>query len=140
MGKFLKSGKVVIMLQGRYAGKKAVIVKQYDDGHGERHYGHCIVAGIARYPLKVNKAMGKKRLDKRSKVKPFLKVVNYNHVMPTRYALADLDQPLKAAVKDEAVSGQNTTARKEAGKAVQKLFTERYTSGKNAWFFSKLRF
>ena len=30
--------------------------------------------------------MEKKKLDKRSKLKPFLKVVNYNHVMPTRCA------------------------------------------------------
>ena len=27
MGKFLKSGKVVIVLHGRYAGRKAIIVK-----------------------------------------------------------------------------------------------------------------
>lgn len=31
--------------------------------------------------------MGKKRIEKRSKVKPFIKVFNYNHVMPTRYTL-----------------------------------------------------
>merc|ERR1712220_41983 len=30
--------------------------------------------------------MGKK-IQKRSKVKPFLKVINYNHVMPTRYSV-----------------------------------------------------
>jgi ribosomal protein L14E/L6E/L27E len=57
---------------------------QYDEGHGDRHYGHCVVAGIDRYPLKITKGMEKKKLDKRSKLKPFLKIVNYNHVMPTR--------------------------------------------------------
>ena len=61
-------------------------VAQYDDGHGDRHYGHCVVAGIDQYPLKITKGMEKKKLDKRSKLKPFLKVVNYNHVMPTRCA------------------------------------------------------
>merc|ERR1712034_280500 len=80
-------GKVVVMLQGRHAGKKAVIVRQYDDGHGDRHYGHCVVVGIDQYPLKISKSMEKKKLDKRSKLKPFLKVVNYNHVMPTRYSV-----------------------------------------------------
>ena len=59
-------------------------LRQYDDGHGDRHYGHCIVAGIDQYPLKISKSMEKKKIDKRSKLKPFLKVVNYNHVMPTR--------------------------------------------------------
>jgi large subunit ribosomal protein L27e len=43
-----------------------------------------IVAGIDRYPRKIVKAMGKKKVEKRSKVKPFLKTVNFNHIMPTR--------------------------------------------------------
>ena len=84
MGKFLKSGKVVIVLAGRYAGKKAVIVKNYDDGSNDRQYGHALVAGVEKYPLKVTRKMGKKRMMKRSRIKPFIKVVNYNHIMPTR--------------------------------------------------------
>ena len=31
--------------------------------------------------------MGKKKVAKRSKVKPFIKVINYTHMMPTRYAI-----------------------------------------------------
>ena len=31
--------------------------------------------------------MGKAKLEKRSKIKPFLKVVNFNHIMPTRFVL-----------------------------------------------------
>lgn len=84
MGKFIKSGRVVLVLNGRYAGRKAVIVKNYDEGNSEKPYGHALVAGIDRYPLKVNKKMGKKRISKRCKIKPFVKVVNYNHIMPTR--------------------------------------------------------
>jgi large subunit ribosomal protein L27e len=45
----------------------------------------CTVAGIDRYPRKVIKAMGKKKVEKRSKVKPFIKTLNYNHIFPTRY-------------------------------------------------------
>jgi len=37
--------------------------------------------------------MGQKLVAKRSKVKPFVKVVNFNHIMPTRYSLdVDLKQ------------------------------------------------
>ena len=36
MGKIMKSGKVVLLLSGRYAGRKAIIVKSYDDGTGDR--------------------------------------------------------------------------------------------------------
>merc|ERR1712126_550809 len=87
MGKFIKSGKVVLVLGGKYAGRKAIIVKNYDDGTQDRPYGHALVAGIDKYPRKVTKPMGKKKVAKRSKIKPFLKVVNYNHLMPTRYSV-----------------------------------------------------
>lgn len=43
------------------------------------------VAGIDRYPRKVVRAMGKAKLEKRSKIKPFVKVINFNHILPTRY-------------------------------------------------------
>merc|ERR1712113_682542 len=85
MGKFIKSGRVVVLLQGRYSGKKAIVVKTYDDGSKARHFGHCLVAGVDRAPLKVTKRMSKKKISKRTRVKPFVKYVNYNHIMPTRY-------------------------------------------------------
>ena len=49
----LQANKVVVVLQGRYAGRKAVIVKNYDDGTSSRPYGHALVCGIATYPRKV---------------------------------------------------------------------------------------
>ena len=68
---------VAIVLQGRQAGHKVVVIKQLDEGTKERPYPHAIVAGIERYPLKVTKRMGAKKLAKRSKVKPFIKVRNH---------------------------------------------------------------
>jgi large subunit ribosomal protein L27e len=38
----IKSGKVVVMLQGRYAGRKAVVVKAYEDGTTDRKFSHAI--------------------------------------------------------------------------------------------------
>ncbi|CAB3227268.1 unnamed protein product [Arctia plantaginis] len=67
--------------------KWAIVVKNYDEGTSEKPYGHAFVAGIDRYPRKVHKRMGKNKIHKRSKVKPFVKVVNYNHLMPTRYSV-----------------------------------------------------
>ncbi|PIO25258.1 hypothetical protein AB205_0124090, partial [Aquarana catesbeiana] len=72
MGKFMKPGKVVLVLAGRYAGRKAVIVKNIDDGTSDRQYSHALVAGIDRYPRKVTATMGKKRIAKRSKIKSFV--------------------------------------------------------------------
>lgn len=85
MGKIMKPGKVVLLLAGKYAGRKAVILKNQDEGTNAKSYGHALVAGIDRYPRPVTRRMGKKKRAKRSRIKPFLKVVNYNHMMPTRY-------------------------------------------------------
>merc|ERR1712224_271706 len=90
---FLKDGKIVVLLQGRYAGKKAVILKTDDEGSKERSYGHCVVAGVAKAPLPITKAMCKetpkmkKLVQRRSRIKTFVKIVNYTHVMPTRYSV-----------------------------------------------------
>jgi len=43
------------------------------------------VVGIDRYPRKITRAMGKAKTQKRSAIKPFIKVFNYTHLMPTRF-------------------------------------------------------
>lgn len=53
-----QSNKVVVLLNGRYAGRKAVIVKNFDDGTSGRQYGHALVAGISNYPRKVRRRHG----------------------------------------------------------------------------------
>lgn len=61
MGKIMKPGKVVLVLNGRYAGKKAVIIKQMDDG---KPYSQALVAGIARYPRKVHRINNQPKQNK----------------------------------------------------------------------------
>ncbi|KAK9449110.1 60S ribosomal protein eL27 [Limtongia smithiae] len=80
--------------------------------------------------------MGVKKAAKRSKVKPFIKVINYNHLMPTRYAF-DLET-LKNTVTNDTF--KEPSQREDAKKVIKKAFEERYQSGRNKWFFSKLRF
>jgi hypothetical protein len=53
----------------------------------QRPFPTLLVAGIERYPLKVTRKMGRRKVARRSQVKPFLKIVNVAHVMPTRYIL-----------------------------------------------------
>ena len=138
----IKSGKVVIVLQGRFAGRKAIVVKAYDDGNAERRFAHAMVAGIDRAPRKVTRSMSKEKIQKRTKMKPFLKYVNYTHLMPTRYLL---EVELKSVVTTELMGTQtNPTARQNARKEVKKLLESKYNNslqtGKNKWFFQKLRF
>eukprot|EP01059_Diplonema_ambulator_P008682 TRINITY_DN1834_c0_g5_i1.p1 TRINITY_DN1834_c0_g5~~TRINITY_DN1834_c0_g5_i1.p1 ORF type:complete len:135 (+),score=60.08 TRINITY_DN1834_c0_g5_i1:71-475(+) len=134
MGKFLKTGKVVLLLHGRFAGKKAVIVQNSDNGTKERPYGHALVAGVDKAPLKIRKSMGKKRMAFRSRVRPFIKVVNHNHVMPTRYNL-DIDTAVKGKISVVEQSKKDASK-----KLVRTMFQDRYKAGKNKWFFQKLRF
>merc|ERR1712061_373199 len=139
MVKFLKNNKVVILLTGRYAGKKAVIVRNYDDGTNARPYGHALVVGLSKYPRKVTKRSSEKTREKRSKLKTFVKLVNYNHLMPTRYSL---DVDLKASITPDVVD--NATKRKNASLEAKKVFEEKFkgarASGSLASLGSKLGF
>ncbi|KAG9019486.1 hypothetical protein FRB90_001558 [Tulasnella sp. 427] len=136
MVKIYKPGKVAIVLNGRQAGKKVVVIKQLDEGTKDRQYPYALVAGIERYPLKVTRNMSDKKIKRRSRLKPFVKVVNYSHLFPTRYAL-ELEG-IKGLVTTETF--KDPTQRADAKKQVRKLLQERYFTGKNRWFFQKLRF
>lgn len=136
MGKIMKGGKVVLILAGRFAGRKAVIVKPSDEGTGDKPFSHALVAGIDRYPRKVTKKMSKKKVKKRSTLKPFLKVANYNHLMPTRYSV-DISFD-KANLNKDVL--KDPMKKKKARMMVRTKFEERYKSGKNRWFFQKLKF
>jgi large subunit ribosomal protein L27e len=79
--------------------------------------------------------MGKKLVEKRSHIKPFIKAVNYNHLMPTRYTL-ELDG-LKGVISNDTF--KEVSQREDAKKNVKKALEDRYSSGKNRWFFTPLR-
>lgn len=113
---------------------QVVIVQPVDSGNKVHPYGHALVAGIERYPSKITRRMSKTRQEKRSKIKPFIKAVNYNHIMPTRYTL-ELEG-LKNTISGETF--KEVSQREEAKKNVKKVLEERYTSGKNRWFFTPL--
>lgn len=58
------------------------------------------------------------------------------HLMPTRYSL-EID--LKAAVPGMEVIGNPAKLKTARGEA-KAIFEEKFKSGKNRWFFTKLRF
>lgn len=81
-----------------------------------------MVAGIEKYPLRVTKQMSQKKIERRSKVKPFVKTVNYNHIMPTRYMVAT-DFDFKNVVNEDKLA--NKESRKQMKREVRKLFNEK---------------
>ena len=128
------------------------MLKQLDEGTKERPYPHAYVAGIERYPRKVTKRMGQKKVALRSKIKPFIKVrlslqllyfllntishkvVNYSHLFPTRYAFE-----LEGLKGIQMESFKEPSQREDSRKEIKKVLEERYKSGKNKWFFTPLR-
>jgi len=52
-------------------------------------------------------------------VKPFVKTVNYNHIMPTRY-LVDKEVDLKSVVSEDKLANKET--RKQLKRELRKLF------------------
>ena len=63
-------------------------------------------------------------------------MVNYNHLLPTRYTVDipfDKQEQNMKALKDPM-------KRKKVRYQIKAKFEDRYRSGKNRWFFQKLRF
>jgi large subunit ribosomal protein L27e len=123
----MKPGRVVILLAGRRAGKKAVIVKQFDEGKKGKTFAHALVAGVERAPLKVCKRMSKLKIKRRSTLKPFAKIVNYNHLLPTRFQVtgefAQSGHELKTVVTEDKMANKDT--RKKLKNEIKAIFTER---------------
>lgn len=105
-----------------------------DDGSKSHPFGHALVAGVERYPSKFKRRMSKAKSEKRSKVKPFIKIINYNHIMPTRYTFEM--EALKGVVTSDVF--KEPTQREEAKKTIKKSFEEKYLAGKNKWFFRRM--
>jgi len=149
----MQPGRVVILLAGRRAGKKAVIVKANDnDKKKGKNFGYALVAGVERYPLKVTKRMvkNKNKMKRRTSLKPFVKQVNYNHLLPTRFRVtgefAKEGAELKSVVTEEKLN--SAEAKKALKKEVKAIFVDRYNSPDPSnekqpavdFFFKKLRF
>ncbi|XP_051058031.1 60S ribosomal protein L27-like [Phodopus roborovskii] len=126
MGKFMKPGKVVLVLDRSYSGRKAVIMKNINDGTYSPS-SHALVAGIDHYSPKETAATGKKIIAKLPKIKSFWKVYNYNHLMPTRYSV---NIPLDKTVVNKDVF-RDPALKCEARKEAKVKFEKRYKTGKN---------
>jgi len=132
----------VIVLNGRFAGRKAVVLRTYETGTKERKFGHALVAGIERAPRKITKVMEAEDKAKRMRIKPFVKFINFQHMMPTRYNL-DISEELSKLVKDDSlVEASSKKALKTSFKAkleeryrnLGQVKNEKYTTGVQYFF------
>jgi len=135
----------VIVTSGRFAGKKAVVAKTYDEGNKKYRFPHLLIAGIAKNLRTVKRRINKKKFIKRTGVKTFIKHINQNHVMPTRFVVNDFDFK---DLKEDAI--KTAEAKATARKELRKRFTETYRNLPNPktnekahnvrYLFSRLRF
>ena len=105
MVKFYKPGKIVVILNGRFAGRKGVIVKSNYESVKDRKYPHCMVVGLSKGPKKPTKKNIAKLQAKIKKLESqdnasdrvknlksfgvFIKHYNMAHLLATRYTLKD---------------------------------------------------
>ena len=151
MVKFYKPGKVVVVLNGRYAGSKGIIVKSNYESVKDRKYPHCIVVGLSKGPRKPTKknlaklqAKIKKleastdsndRLNALKSFGVFIKTYNMSHLLATRYtvkedfginkSLEKVDALEKKVKEDKALIEAKEKAKKEEGaKDIESLKTK----------------
>ena len=70
--------------------------------------------------------MSSKRIERRSRMKPFVKFVNYNHLLPTRYMVATQDIDLKPVVTDDKLSTKES--KKALKREIRKIFQDKYVT------------
>jgi large subunit ribosomal protein L27e len=145
-----KQGRIVILLNGRFSGCKAVIVNNNNlsNKSPQGNFESIVLLGIQRYPCNIIKKMNKTKIIQKSKIKIFLKSMNKNHFLPTRYNI-DFGEENSEKIKTFALDylqnknkleNEQKLNYKNQKNFIKNLLLERYLSNKNKWFFQKLRF
>lgn len=123
-----KQNMIVVITNGRHAGKKGVVVKELDE--------HTIlVAGVERVPVESADYMPSWQKRRNEKFATFIKKINIRHALATRYkadiGLANLD--FSDAVSDAG-------AKKSANTWVNSVMKDAYEAKKAKWLFTSLVF
>mmetsp|Transcript_2465 Transcript_2465/g.5892 ORF Transcript_2465/g.5892 Transcript_2465/m.5892 type:complete len:151 (-) Transcript_2465:3087-3539(-) len=145
-----KSGRVVLILRGRFAGSKAIILTK-NSNFNPKLVQTFLVAGIQKYPQNISRKMSLKKISKKSRMKIFIKKINMNHVFPTRFFI-DLNkinnelinekiEDYKDLIEKKVENKETLTKEKQNFSSFLKnLFLDQFFSGKQKWFFKKLKF
>ncbi|AEA39097.1 60S ribosomal protein L27 (nucleomorph) [Cryptomonas paramecium] len=135
-----KQGKIVILLSGRFAGCKAVIVS---NNHQRKKFENCVLLGISKYPSRYFKKKSKVSDAKSNKIKVFIKKVNKNHFFVTRYNVNFGEENGKLIrkfalnyIKNKKLQAKNNGEKN----FIKNLLSEQCLFDKNKWFFERLKF
>nr|UXY87484.1 60S ribosomal protein L27 [Cryptomonas sp.] len=145
MSSTYKQGRIVLVLNGRFSGCKAAVIGNGQDPK-RQGFDSVYLIGIQEPPRKIVKKMNKKMIMQKSKIKVFLKNLNKNHLLPTRYTM-DLGEENNNKIKnitnqyiqEKNFDNNQRIINKYQKSLIKNLFLDKFLSGKNKWFFSKLR-
>lgn len=135
-----------MILNGRYAGRKGIIVKSNYENNKERKYPHCLVVGLSKGPRKATKRSLKKieekiksieksksgnvneRLNKMKSLGIFIKTYNMAHLLVTRYTVKEDLGTIKGIERLDAAETQiketKILLKKESEKKVEEVKQE----------------
>mmetsp|Transcript_31600 Transcript_31600/g.61668 ORF Transcript_31600/g.61668 Transcript_31600/m.61668 type:complete len:151 (-) Transcript_31600:778-1230(-) len=145
-----RNGRVVLVLRGKYSGSKAIILAKNSNTY-KKGVKTFIVAGIRKYPQNISRKMSSKKISKKSRMKIFIKKINMNHVLPTRFFI-DLSKTSKDLVNEKIDDYKDFIEKNTENKGkilkekinfsffLKNIFLDQFFSGKQKWFFKKLRF
>jgi large subunit ribosomal protein L27e len=133
-------GRFVILLNGRHAGRKAIVLSASLEHTDARKYPHALVLGIEKYPKKLSKSMPQEALVKRTQVRCFIKTVNFNHFLLTRHVLKDEDFWTKVKVPVVVDALADAAQKKTMLDELSAVLRQKYLNGKHPWFFKPLQF
>jgi large subunit ribosomal protein L27e len=141
-----KIGRIILILNGRHAGKKGIIVENRIQSK-TLSFNSVIVLAIKSFPKKINRKKNEKSTKRKSSIKIFFKALNKNHILPTRY-FVDLNEEQQSLIANMTLNlfklksddESSIVLPEELKWKVENIFIDKYFSGKNKWFFKKLNF
>lgn len=123
-----KPSMFVVLTKGKFAGRKAVIIKNIDDNT-------LLIAGINRIPKESPDYLANWEKRKNSKFLSFVKKINIKHVLATRYR-ADM------GLGDLELDGDFTDVNCKASinNQVNSMLKLAFETKKSKWLFTPLNF
>ncbi|ELA42429.1 uncharacterized protein VICG_00528 [Vittaforma corneae ATCC 50505] len=123
-----KPNMIVLITNGRLAGKKAAVVKELENNM-------LLLAGISRTPEESPDYLPAWQKRRNMKFVTFIKKINMKHVLATRYK-ADVGLDALSAEKSPEDINSRAALNQEANKILKSAFEAK----KAKWLFTKLQF
>lgn len=123
-----KPNMIVLITNGRLAGKKAVVVKELESNM-------LLLAGISRIPEESPDYIPAWQKRRNMKFVTFIKKINMKHVLATRYK-ADVGLDTLGVEK----SLEDISSRAALNQEANKILKNAFEAKKAKWLFTKLQF